>query len=55
MPASRPPFTRAGAAADAAAVDWYGADVSGELLVGTVKFDSYGRLGKNPGKKSTKK
>jgi hypothetical protein len=38
-----------------AAVGWYGADVNGEPLVGTVKFDSYGRLGQNPGKKSTKK
>jgi hypothetical protein len=38
-----------------AVVGWYGADVSGVLLVATVKFDSYGRLGANPGKKSTKK
>jgi hypothetical protein len=55
MPASRPPFTRAGAAANVAAVGWYGADVTEEMLVWTVKFDSYGRLGQYPGTKSTEK
>jgi hypothetical protein len=49
------PSTRAGTATEAAAVGWYGADVNRELLVGVVKFDSYGRLGQDPGKKSTKK
>jgi hypothetical protein len=38
-----------------AVVGWYGADVSGVRVAATVKFDSYGRLEQNPGRKSTKK
>jgi hypothetical protein len=45
----------AGTAAVAAAVGWYGADVSEELVAATVKFDSYDRLGQKSRKKTTKK
>jgi hypothetical protein len=34
---------------------WYGADVSEVLVEATVKFDSYDRLERNPGRKSAKK
>jgi hypothetical protein len=43
----RGPPPRAGTAAGAAAVGWYGADVSEVLVAATVKFDSYDRLASN--------
>jgi hypothetical protein len=39
----------------AAALGWYGADVRGEPVAATVKFDSYDQLGQNLDRESTRK